>query len=335
PPRSERPHDAGAGAEAAQGPSHDPSCPFCPGNEDQLAAILSETPGDDGGWATRVVPNRYPAFTNDPTRGEWVDAYMAAAGSGVGKCLRLGSDVPVVLADPLPAVGYQEVIIDTPRHDRDLTDMEPDELGRVLSTYHARYVSVSESAPACRVFLFRNRGREAGTSLVHPHAQLIATAVVPPEIRVREIRALGYYGDHGRCLVCALPDIEPAWSERTVARSVRFTAFVPWAAETPFEVWIVPRKHQAEFGQATREDLHDLAGILSEVLGKLRDRAGDPPLNLIVHSPRRSRSGSKAFHWTIQLRPRASQLAGFELASGILINASSPVQDARTLRGEG
>lgn len=315
---------------------HDPDCPFCPGNESELPAILFEAGDQDeeGAWHTRAVPNKYPAFTNDPARGEWVDAGLGDGGSGIGKTLTLGSDVPVQVATPLPAVGYQEVIIESPRHDRDIPDMTDEAIGRVVDTYHARYISVSESAPSCRVFLFRNRGRAAGNSLEHPHAQLIATTVVPPEVRVREIRMLGYQGDHGRCLICALPEMEDGWRERVVAENDRYTAMVPWAAETPFEVWILPRHHQAEFGETDADERRDLAGILGTVLRAYRDHAGDPSYNLMIHSPRRSRSGSRAFHWFVQIRPRESQLAGFELASGIAINASTPERDAAILRGE-
>ena len=324
-PRRSRSEDDGSGAD----------CPFCPGNEDRLAGVVAETPGSDGRWATRVVPNRYPAFTNDPARGEWVETPLDESAPRPGKSLELGADVPLRIPDPLPAVGYQEVIVESPDHDRDLADLGPAELATVLGTYHGRYVAISASAPRCRIFLFRNRGAAAGTSLSHPHAQLIATAFVPPRVRIREIRALGYHGNHGRCLVCALPDIEPEWESRLVAENERFTAVVPWAAEASCEIRIVPREHQAEFGLASEADLASLAGILREVLGALRERVGDPSYNLVVHSPRRSRSGSSAFHWYLQIRPRSSRLAGFELATDVTVVDSSPLEDAARLRGEG
>jgi UDPglucose--hexose-1-phosphate uridylyltransferase len=310
-------------------------CPFCPGNEAELPSVLAEV-GQEGptSWRIRVVPNRYPAFTNDAGRGEWVDIGLGQS-VHLATGLALGSDVPVRMAGPLPAVGYQEVIIETPEHGQDLPDMAPDELAGVVDAYHARYLAVSESAPSCRVFLFRNRGRAAGTSIPHAHAQLIATTSIPPEVRVREIRMLGYHNDFGRCLLCSLPEIEPGWAERLVLEDESFQVFVPWAAETPHELWVVPRRHQAEFGEATAEERRALALILGEALRLLRDRADDPPYNLMIHSPRRSRSGSQAFHWFVQIRPRTGQSAGFELASGISINASSPEADARWLRGEG
>jgi UDPglucose--hexose-1-phosphate uridylyltransferase len=212
--------------------------------------------------------------------------------------------------------------------------MAPEELAEVVDVYHARYLAVSESAPQCRVFLFRNKGSAAGTSIEHPHAQLIATTSIPPAVRVREIRMLAFHNDHGRCLLCTLPEVEPDWAERLVFENEHYQAFVPWAAEAECEVWVVPRGHQAEFGETNREERAALARAIGELLRMLRDRAGDPAYNLMIHSPRRSRSGSQAFHWFLQIRPRSAQSAGFELASGISINVSSPERDARVLRGE-
>jgi UDPglucose--hexose-1-phosphate uridylyltransferase len=280
------------------------------------------------------VPNRYPAFTNDAARGEWVDPQLASGGHGLAGGLGLGADVPVRASGALPAVGYQEVIIESPRHDFDLPDLSAADLGDLIDVYHARYLAVSESAPSCRVFLFRNRGSAAGTSITHPHAQLIATTAIPPEVRIREIRMLAYHNDHGRCLLCSLPDVEPEWAERLVFESQHYRVFVPWAAEAECEMWIVPRVHQAEFGETSHEQRRALAAAVGDALTRLRERAGDPPYNLMIHSPRRSRSGSPAFHWFLQIRPRSAQSAGFELASGIAINASSPERDARVLRGE-
>jgi len=313
---------------------HPRPCPFCPGHEDELASVLVEIRSDGAPlWSLRVVPNRYPAFTNDAARGEWVDPQLAERGGPLTGGLGLGSDVPVNRPGALPAVGYQEIIIETPVHGRDLPDMDVEERRKVIETYHARYLAISESAPSCRVFLFRNHGSAAGASIEHPHAQLVATTAIPPEVRVREIRMLAFHNDHGRCLLCTLSELEPGWDDRMVLENEHFQAFVPWAAEAECELWVLPRRHQAEFGGTTLEERHALSDMLGELLRRLRDRAGDPAYNLMIHSPRHSRSGSPAFHWFLQIRPRRSQHAGFELASGISVTASTPERDARTLRG--
>jgi len=315
---------------------HPPSCPFCPGHEDELASVLVEVPSEGSTpWSLRVVPNRYPAFTNDAGRGEWVDPQLSEQGGALTGGLGLGSDVPVNRPFALPAVGYQEIIIETPVHGRDLPDMDVEERRKVIEIYHARYVAISESAPSCRVFLFRNHGSAAGASIEHPHAQLVATTAIPPEVRIREIRMLAFHNDHGRCLLCTLSELEPDWDDRLVLENEHFQAFVPWAAEAECELWVLPRRHQAEFGGTTTEERHALSDMLGDLLRLLRVRAGDPAYNLIIHSPRHSRSGSPAFHWFLQIRPRRMHAAGFELASGISVNASSPERDASTLRGGG
>ena len=325
PGRMDRPL-SGSGRQREPRPAHDPECPFCPGNEGEIPRILVERPHPSGsGWAIRVVTNRYPAF-------EW--EHPGERAPGFGKTLALGSDVPLVMAAPMPAIGKQEVIIETPAHDRDLTDLSPDELAAVIETYHERFVLLSEDGCAARVFLFRNRGADAGNSLIHAHAQVIATTAIPPEARVREIRMMGYHGDHGRCLVCALPEVEERYEDRVVWQDDHFTAIVPWAAESAFEVWISPRRHQAEFGECAPEERRGLAHVLGEVLRRYRDRVSDPAYNLILHSAPRVRAGLRAHHWFLQLRPRIHRIAGFELASGVHINPSLPEADARVLRGE-
>lgn len=327
PGRADRPL-SGVGRQREPRPPHSADCPFCPGNEAQLQVILRERPNPSGeGWAIRVVTNRYPAFEWSGQDGERVP--------GVGKTLALGSDVPLVLAAPMPATGQQEVIIETAAHDRDLPDLSPAEMAAVVDAYHDRFVALSEEGCAARVFLFRNRGADAGNSLLHAHAQVIATTTIPPEARVREIRMMGYHGDHGRCLLCALPEVERGFGERIVSGDEHFTAVVPWAAESAFEVWVIPKRHQAEFGECAPDELAALARMLGDLLRRYRDRAGDPAYNLIVHSAPRGRAGSRAHHWFIQLRPRIHRIAGFELATGIHINPSLPESDARVLSGEG
>lgn len=333
PDRGHRPVEGEGARRGARELSDAGACPFCPGNESALPSIITETPSANGSaWSVRVVPNRYPAFTDGPD--EDGAAENAPQRRGRGTTLALGSDVPLVFAEPMAATGRQEVIIETPHHGRDLADMDAAELEGVVEVYHQRFSTVSEDDGAARVILFRNRGESAGNSLTHPHAQVIATTTIPPEVRVREIRMMGYHGDSGRCLLCSLEDVERAWDERVVMENEHFVTVVPFAAEGPYEVWIIPRRHQAEFGEAEPGERKALAHMLGEMLRRYRDRAGDPDYNLMLHSGPRSRSGSRALHWFIQLRPRIGHVAGFEMATGIHINPSQPEADAAVLRGE-
>ena len=326
-PASDHPPEDGASPAG----SRDPACPFCPGNEAELPEILAESPGENGLWATRAVPNRYPAFG---LRGDGAAATGGGADDAPGGWRLPSADVPP-LEGPLTrtAIGYQEVVVESPDHDDDPALMSPEALRRVVRSWQERYRVARERAGGGRVFLFRNRGREAGRSLPHPHAQVVATADVPPLVAARERRAIDFHARSGRCLACALDDLEPDGPARTVVHTDDFTAVVPWAARTSCTLRVVPRAHRPDFGDAPPAEVDALADLLGVLLRALRRRAGDPPYNLMVHSHPDS-AGPAALHWWLEILPRASQPAGFELASGVHIHPSSPAGDAALLRGE-
>lgn len=306
------------------------SCPFCPGNEEELPAVLWElsAPGEPG-WRTRVVPNRYPAFSGVEADGpDTADA--PTAGGDAPAAGRV--DAPLRPGRSLRAVGTQEVLIETPRHDVDLADMSVAQAEAVVRTYRARYrVHVRGERPR-HVSLFRNEGRDAGTSLVHAHAQLVATPFPPPGTTLRERRSRAYHAEAGRCLLCALPGVEPDAGARTVFRGEHVTAFVPWAAEVPLEVWIVPRRHEPSFAEMSEEEAAEVARLLVSVGRAYRERGGDPDFNLLLHSSPGEGDADPALHWFFQLRPRVGRAAGFELLTTITINASEPLGDADLIR---
>ncbi len=232
-----------------------------------------------------------------------------------------------------PAVGRQEVLIETPRHDLDPATMSEKELESAVEGYHARYRALSLEDPEAHVILFRNRGAESGNSLVHAHAQLYAVQGPVPDIDRRLERARRFYADQGGCLLCALDALEPAAAARTVAENDSFVARVPWAPVTALEVWVLPKRHQASFASAGRAERADLAAILGTVFRSYGQRGGDPSYNAIWHGARMRDAEAPHLHWFVQLRPRLARPAGFELTAGVDICPSDPVADAAVLRG--
>lgn len=328
PARGERPVEW-PDTEREARPRRSGSCPFCPGNEAELPAVLWELSEPDGpGWRTRTVPNRYPAFSGPPPEEPGAGGGAAEGGAGEGDLH--GPPRPGRL---LPAAGAQEVIIETPRHDVDLADMSVAHAEVVIRTYRARYRVHARGDRPAHVSLFRNEGREAGTSLVHAHAQLVATSFLPPAAALRERRMRSYHAETGRCLLCDLPGVEPDAGERTVFRGEHVRAFVPWAAEGPLEVWIVPGRHGSSFAEASEGEVAEVARLLVSVGWAYRSRGGDPDFNLLLRSSSGGGSGDPSLHWFLQLRPRFGRAAGFELLTEITINASDPLGDAGLIRG--
>ncbi|MGH6944655.1 MAG: galactose-1-phosphate uridylyltransferase [Geminicoccaceae bacterium] len=304
PERARRASDLRPQGERRVGSAHDCQCPFCPGNEAQLEAILWENrPVPQPLWATRVVANKYPVVRAG-SPGEARDEFLA---------------------------GVHEVVVETPHHDRALADMHASKLTTVIETYRAR--QRVHAGRAAWVAPFRNHGPSAGTSLFHAHGQLVATDAVPPAVEARERRAERYLEQTGRCYLCDILERERREGARWLGENRAFAAFVPYAAEVRFEIWIAPKAHAADFDRLPDAALRGLASLLREVLRALRDRAGDPDYNLMILSASRARRASAAWHWFLRLRPRTTALGGFELASGIVVNPGWPESDAALLRG--
>jgi UDPglucose--hexose-1-phosphate uridylyltransferase len=311
PARRKRPKDFRPAAQAVQSlPERSEDCPFCPGNENVLPPVLFEIGGPSGRWHTRVVPNKFPAL--DPR----------------GKLARRKQGIFITME----GFGLHEVVIETPLHNRDLAVMTPAEVAAVIETYHGRYSDLMQREGILMAIIFRNHGERAGTSLIHPHSQIIATGVVPGSIRWREEEAQRYYDEWGTCVFCDILAYELRDGSRVVDQNGSFATFVPFAAEVPFETWIVPRRHDADFRAITDREKEDLASALSTALGRLRLALNDPDYNFVLNTWARYRCGEPQLHWYLQIRPRLMTPAGFEIGSGMSINPSIPEDDAAFLR---
>jgi UDPglucose--hexose-1-phosphate uridylyltransferase len=310
PARQKRPVDfRRLASEKIDLPQQDKECPFCPSNEHQLPPVVMEMAGP-GGWRTRVVPNKFPALTPE------------------GGLQRYGRGIYITMG----GFGSHEVVIETPLHNRDIGMMSIEEAAFVVETYHSRYRDLMARHENAMAILFRNHGKRAGTSLVHPHSQIIALGVVPHYVRWREEQAQHYFDEWGRCVFCDILAEELRTGKRMITENDSCVAFVPFAAEVPFEIWIMPREHKADFGDVSDKEKEDLTSMLLNVLSRLHNKLADPDYNYIVNTSARYRAGEPQLHWYVQIRPRLTEQAGFEIGSGISINPSFPEEDASFLR---
>ncbi len=301
-------------------------CPFCPGHEaltppEILALREADGHANGPGWRVRVFPNQFPALTVEGESGQHGDGPY----------------------DAMRGVGAHEVIVETPVHDHDLSDLEVPQLRDVLLCYRDRLVDLYHDARLKYVLLFRNRGAAAGATLDHSHSQLIATPVHP----IRISRKLDAFREHfrrkERCLCCDLLRHERHDGSRIVHDEGGFTTFAPYASRFPFELMITPREHRWSFGELSRHEAESLARALKDALLRIRLGLADPPYNVVLHAepnlhaqPRRSGFWDTLrhdFHWQLMIYPRLAPVAGFEWGSGFHINPTPPEEAARHLRG--
>ncbi|MBW2056459.1 MAG: galactose-1-phosphate uridylyltransferase [Deltaproteobacteria bacterium] len=286
-------------------------CPFCPGNEHMLPPIIMEMPGQGAqSWRTRVVPNKFPALTP------------------LGDTRRSARGIYLVM----PGHGRHEVIVEGPYHNRDISEMTGEDADAVIETYHRRYVDLMKEHENMMAIIFRNHGVLAGTSLIHPHSQIIVTPMVPSYIRWREEQAERYFDEFGRCVYCDILEFEMKDQRRVTLENRSFLAFVPFAAEVPFEIWIMPKRHHGDFGSISDEEKEDLSSVLVGSLAGLRQKLHDPDYNYIINTSARFEADAPHLHWYLQIRPRLTTQAGFEIGSGISINPSLPEENAEFLR---
>ena len=178
----------------------------------------------------------------------------------------------------------------------------------------------------------KNHGESAGTSLEHPHSQITATPVVPSQIRYRMVEATSYFDDMGECLFCYTLRDELKAKERIVLETEHFVTFIPYAALSPFHLWVFPRKHVSCFGDISEAELVDLAYSLKTVLAKLYYGLNNPAYNYTIRSMPTDERQSDYFHWYLAIVPRVTKAAGFELGSGMYINPAMPEDSAKFLR---
>ncbi len=141
-----------------------------------------------------------------------------------------------------------------------------------------------------------------------------------------------YYHEHGRCPTCDEIDCERAFKGRIVDETSNFMVLVPYAAQYPFETWIVPIEHQASLLDMSDPQQVELARLLRRTLGRLQRARNDPPYNFVIDSAPRTELRFSYLHWRLRIAPNLANWGGFELGAGMAINPSSPEHNAGELR---
>ena len=284
-------------------------CPFCPGNESMTPPeILSRR--ENGAWTLRVVPNLYPALRTE--------IQMSRAGIG--------------LFDSMAGVGAHEVVIETNDHRPTLAELPVAQIEAVLQVWQERMIDLSRDLRLRTLMAFKNQGLPAGATLSHAHSQLIALPFVPEGVQAELNGARRHFEEKERCVYCDILAQETRDRERLVLESDAAVVLSPWAARSPFELWILPREHRSGYESATGGELRAVADALRTALRKIDVALEKPAFNLFLHAMPLREAPNDFYHWHLELKPVLTQQAGFEWASGCFINPTAPEEAASFLR---
>lgn len=298
--------DFGSAQPAAQ------TSPLSPGNEKRFGReIMAVRPAhskiDGPDWSVRVIP--HPASMLEARAFTTSDDGYFTQGS---------------------ASGFHELVVEHPDARVRFDSMPLAHLQEVLKVYRERLARLAAMPGIRHVQVSRNVGAAAGALYDHPHAQVLAVPVTSRWLNEEVQAANDYHAKHGTCLFCDVLARELEVRERIVSQNASFVALAPYAAKTPFETWVVPRRHDSAFASISSNDLPQLAEMLQTVVTALNSALDVPPYNLVLQTL--PHSGTDAFHWHIEFFPRLTKQAGFDWGSGFYVNPTPPEAAARFLR---
>ncbi|HAX61580.1 MAG TPA: galactose-1-phosphate uridylyltransferase [Elusimicrobia bacterium] len=297
-------------------------CFFCEGNETKtLPEIYSirkfDTRPNTPGWQVRVVPSKSAAFK--------IEGDVGKVGRGI--------------YDMMNNIGAHELIIESPKHIKNICELPPEQILLVLKVYQTRLRDLNNDERLKYALIFKNQRPQSPFRYGHTHSQLAAIPLTPKAIKDELISAKNYFSYKERCLFCDIIRQEQKDGKRIVEENTDYISFVPFAAKFPFELLIMPKIHNADFKQESETSMKNLAQILKISLSKIARTLNDPPLTYILHTipylrPKQDywKTIYNDFHWHIEIYPKTVENAtGFELGSGCHIEPLLPETCAKLL----
>ncbi len=244
--------------------------------------------------------------------------------------------------DKMGPTGAHEVVVETPLHDKKLSQFTDEEIERVLSVWASRIADLKRDVRFKYVSVFKNQGAEAGEEWSHAHSQVTATIFVPRRIKYELNAAHEWYKERERCIFCDVVRQEEKNGKRIVDVQGEYYALCPYASRVPYEVWLMHRRHNHLFEQPrATSNRRNFAALLGRVLRRLEKVA--PAYHLVVHTApnTRSKKGELAgywktlaedFHWHIEILPIVEKRSKSYSIKEVYFNGVLPEQAAERLR---
>jgi UDPglucose--hexose-1-phosphate uridylyltransferase len=273
-------------------PRSEGECRFC-ASPTLATQIVSSSPGLEGNpWSARSVVHPTPLYR--------IEGEPARRGDG--------------LYDRMRSVGAHEVLIENPRHDRQLWNASDREIEQFLLLAAQRIQDLKRDPRFKYVSIFKNHGASAGQEFEHPTSQLTATTFVPRRV-LYELRAgRDYYEKKERCVFCDILQQEERQNLRVLEIRGDYVALCPYAPRVPYETWLLPRSHDAAFERSALGKpmvMADFGALLRRTLQRIRTITEE--FHLVLHTSPNSLQQSESlgywktidedYHWHVEIMP--------------------------------
>lgn len=274
-------------------------CYFCPSNEHLTPPEIGRVEYK-GSWKIRWFLNKFPAVEKKGIADIKPKKYLIQGNS----------------------YGIHEVIVETQHHKSQLWDLPVGHIREILEVCKFRIAYLGKFKGIRYVDVFKNHGKDAGTSLAHSHTQVMALPQIPALVS-EKIKAIKKYR---KCPYCGIIKIESK-SKRRIFETKNIIAFAPFASRFNYEAWIFTKQHKKSMGELEEDELMDFATVLKKLIVKLKKI--NVSYNFYIHySPEKEN-----LHFHIEITPRIATWGGFELSTNAVINSVMPEEAARFYRG--
>ncbi|MBI5220856.1 MAG: DUF4921 family protein [Candidatus Liptonbacteria bacterium] len=313
PARAKRPHQ-GKSSRRKRKPAPRATCPFEDLEKTGNWPPIDQVPAN-GPWRAVLLPNKYPAIRHEQ---RWVEEI---------------SEGPYT---KFAGVGHHDLVI-TRDHNKNFAHISLDQAVEVLGLIQKRYRALGADPSMCFATAFANWGESVGASIYHPHYQILTVPIVPPHIRGSLNGSHSYFQDHSRCGHCVLITYERKQKVRVAGENDGAIALAPYASRRFYEIKIFPKRHESSFELSPQKSVRAVAQLLQNVLRRMEVKLNDPDYNFYIHStPLKEKEHYAHYHWHVEIIPSLPELgvpAGFELGTGLYVNATAPERAAETIRG--
>ncbi len=268
--------------------------------------------GERSKWEVIVVENKYPVFSHKKNI-----------------CAKSFKKGPYSVVE---GVGYHDLIV-TRDHHKNFPRLLPKNANLVFQAFRDRYLMLIDDPCTAYISIFHNWGPKAGATIYHPHFQMMSLPVVPPDVGHSLKGSARYFEKFKKCVHCEMTKYEKREKKRIVYENQGAVVFAPFISREPFELRIFPKKHLPYFENTSNDDLKWMVEALQKSLLKIEKRLKDPDYNFFVHTaPIFEKSKYKNYHWHLEIQPKISISAGFELGTGVEVTVVDPDEAAKILR---
>lgn len=260
-----------------QAKEYDENCYLCPSNE-RSNGVVNPNYKD-----IFIFNNDFPALLNEEKHFEQNEDDLLIAKSERGIC---------------------RVVCYSPNHSLTLPLMEVNAIHQLVKAWQKQYLELGGLDYINYVQIFENKGEIMGCSNPHPHGQIWAQESIPVEPAKEDFQQLKFFQKKGRSLLEDYGKLELEKNERIVCENEHFLALVPFWAVWPFEILLLPKKHQQHIASMNENESLAFAEILKKVT-TIYDNLFETsfPYSAGIHQAPTNHADNKHWHWHMHFYP--------------------------------